>query len=227
MGTENMEEFSAREMINKIKDHVVDPKVLSKPVRLACVEYMLFEGIQQGAIAQFLKRSDRTIRRDVEDVRRNNGAGKNAALTQSVLEQVLFDARVHNAQFLRIARNPANSVSDRMRAEFMAWKVSKDVLQELHYMGGFMPTLVESDKTKPKSYSPTEEKLFSDLDKLSGLDRDVVMEKHMRLLSAEVARMVKEGEEFEKAQKAKEALEEQKVSQVPEAPKDVQITAAE
>ncbi len=59
-------------MIQQIKDGQLDPKTLNKELRQQCVEILLGEAYSAPSIAQILKRSDKTIRRDIDEIRERN-----------------------------------------------------------------------------------------------------------------------------------------------------------
>jgi hypothetical protein len=168
------------------------------------VEFLLLEGLPQGAIAQFLKKSDRTIRRDVEDVRKSYKITKNVIMTSNILADFIFNAKVHQAHFMRLARSNGASASEKTKAEAEAWKVGKEVLQELSYIGLLMVTqdIVENKgkETFQLFKGPLSEEqraVMKDLDGLSGLDREFLVERLLKLVHEEER---KEDEEFAKKQ---------------------------
>lgn len=208
MTTISMENFSAKGTIGKIKDNLLDPKVLSKQARLLCVEYLVMEGLQQAAIAHFLKVSDRTVRRDVEEVRKEYGMGKNAVLTQDVLSEFLFNAKMHHSQLVKIARTATVPAAERVKAENLAWRISKDVLQELYHMGGYEePSDSSKRQEERRKLDEKDNELKSNLSKLGAMERDVIaqqMEKYLEQTNAKVVQMLTDDQRFKESEAAKQ-----------------------
>jgi len=63
-------------LLQDIKSGVIDPRDIEKELRQQIVEVLLLEGTMVPQIAQILKVSDKTIRRDTLDIKERN------ALTQ-------------------------------------------------------------------------------------------------------------------------------------------------
>jgi len=207
MANENLGELSIREILQRIRTGQLNPLMLSKTLRQACVETLLLEGYQQAAIAQFLKKSDRTIRRDMEDIRKSYSAKPSFEFTRLIIADFLFQARIHQAHLMRLARSGESSTADKSRAEGLAWKVSKEVLQELYYIG-FL--IMGNEFTKKRVdvasdlLSEKEKRILEECDHLDPLSRDTLIDR----LTRELLKVAEE--------KSQEECQDQKVSEVKE-----------
>jgi hypothetical protein len=126
---------SASELIQRIKAGGLDPAILTKEQRQMCVEALFFDSVSPTGIAQFLKVNDRTIRRDMEDIRVKNALAPDPALARQVVgEHVLF-ARIHRGNLMKLARNSEASTSERAQAEYYAYMVGADLIVKLQSLG--------------------------------------------------------------------------------------------
>ncbi len=139
MFNENKDEkedgVSTRDVLLKIRNNELDPKVLDRETRLACVEALIIEGQQPAAIAHFFKKTDRTIRRDLEEIRKGYRVKRDNGISNDIVSDFMFNSKVNIAHLMRLARSNEGSVADKVRAEAMAFRIHKEVLQELYYVG--------------------------------------------------------------------------------------------
>jgi len=122
-------------LIQKIKDGIVAPETLIKDLRQRCVEVLLGEGYTVGALAQVLKRSEKTIRRDIEDIRERNAISPDINLAKKIIGEMLMYGRVHRDHLMKLARTKEASVSERAQAEYCAAKVFTDMVGKLQTLG--------------------------------------------------------------------------------------------
>ena len=125
-------------LIQKIKDGSVEPKLLSKEERRQCVEVLLGEGMNESAIAQVLKRSEKTVRRDLSEIRQCNGAVRHIELEKEITGELLVNTRIHHSFLMRVARNKDSSASDKIQAELGAWHVLNEFVERMQSLG-YMP----------------------------------------------------------------------------------------
>jgi len=123
------------ELIQKIKDELVEPRLLSKEERQQCVEVLLGEGMNESTIAQILKRSEKTIYRDMSEIRQRNAVVPSIELAKQMTGELLTNARIHHAYLMRIARNKESSASDKIQAELSAWRVLNELVERLQNLG--------------------------------------------------------------------------------------------
>ena len=135
----NSDDSPVYETLQKIKDGLLDSKLLPKSIRQLCVEVLIFEGYQPFAIASLLKRSDRTIRRDVEAIRSKNALSSSPQLTQMLIGELIMNARNHYARLKQMAREAGASSREKMQAEFLAWRVNAELFDKLRVVGFLLP----------------------------------------------------------------------------------------
>lgn len=68
----NKEETPVYKVLKQIKEGNIEARSLSKETRQECVEVLTLEGYSVSSIAQLLDRSEKTIKRDLEDIWQRN-----------------------------------------------------------------------------------------------------------------------------------------------------------
>lgn len=140
-----MNETPVLTLIQQIKSKQIDPSTLSQEQRRQCVELLRIEGYQVPEIGQILKKNERTIRRDLEQIRQENAVARDPAMVERVVGDVLRQAEGSRAHLRRIAREQSASAMERLMAEQSAWKVTKEcaeLLQSLGYLPKVPTTMV-------------------------------------------------------------------------------------
>ena len=122
-------------IIQDIKDGAINPKTLSKEDRQRCVEFLIGEGYAEAQIAQILVRSEKTIGRDLADLRARNALTPNVELAKQIIGDMFQKAMAHHKYLMRLARSPEASHSEKAQSEFMAWKVLKEVVEKMQTLG--------------------------------------------------------------------------------------------
>ena len=122
-------------IIQDLKSGVLVPEKLDKPTRQSCVEVLIGEGYSCTQIAQITKKTDRTIRRDLEDIRRKNALSPNLEYAKQFIGEVVVTARNHHSHLMRLARMPNATVLEKIQGELAAWKVIKELIEKLQTLG--------------------------------------------------------------------------------------------
>jgi len=145
-------------LIQQIKDGSLHPGTLNKEQRQQCVETFTFEGYSVSQIAQIVKRSEKTIRRDLDDIRMSHALSPSAELGKGLIGQFFMRWEMSHSALIRLARSKEGSVSERTQAERHAWDVTKEgiqLLQSLGYLpqrpvqGEFIHHLDSGDEDQP------------------------------------------------------------------------------
>jgi len=123
------------ELIQKIKDESINPRLLSREERQPCVEVLYGEGMNESTIAQILKRTEKTIQRDLSDIRERNAIVPNVELAKQIVGELLVNARIHHGYLMRIARNKDSSASDKVQAEMGAWHILSELVMRMQSLG--------------------------------------------------------------------------------------------
>lgn len=129
------EEMSAHNLLGQIKSGQIDPKTMSSRNRQVCVEALILEGYQNASVAQVLKVSDRTVRRDIQEIRRKNALEPSVDLAKQMIGQFFQKAMNHHAYLTRLARSQKATVAEKTLAETAAWRVLKECLEKLQLLG--------------------------------------------------------------------------------------------
>ena len=122
-------------LIQQIKDGTVKPTALNKEQRQQCVEVLALEGYTTSHIAQILDRSEKTIRRDLADIRVRNALAPTPELAKQLIGNLLMKSEVHQAALMRLARAKDGAVAERAQAEYLAWKIVKETTEALQSLG--------------------------------------------------------------------------------------------
>lgn len=129
------QEESIISIIDKIKAGRVDSRSLPKENRQGCVEVLIGEGYTVPAIARVLSRSEKTIRRDLQEIRQRNALSPSVDLAKEVIGEMLQQARTHHAYLMRLARSQGASVAEKTQAESSAWQVLKELIERMQSLG--------------------------------------------------------------------------------------------
>jgi len=149
-------------MIQQIKDGQLDPRTLNKELRQQCVEILLGEACSAPSIAQILKRSDKTIRRDIDEIRERNALDPDLNLYRRLAGEILVSARMHRDYLMRLARSAGASVGEKANCEYFASLAFLNAIARLQSLG-ILPTSPKSVVGDLYLHNENEEKSFNDL----------------------------------------------------------------
>jgi len=130
-------------LIQDIKDGGVAPETLTKDLRQSCVEVLLGEGYTIAAMARVFRRSDKTIKRDLEAIRERNAITPDIELATKIVGEMLMYARIHRDQLMKLARSKEASVSEKSNAEYLAFKVFSELVSKFQSLG-YLPQKPQS-----------------------------------------------------------------------------------
>ncbi len=122
-------------LIQQIKDGTLNPKTLSKEIRQRCVELLTSEGYTEAQIAQIIMRSEKTVSRDLADIRARNAITPDINLAKQIIGDMFQKAMVHHKYLMRLARNPEATNGEKTQSEFLAWRVLKEVVEKMQTLG--------------------------------------------------------------------------------------------
>lgn len=125
-------------LIAKIKNREMQASSLSMDDRRRCVEVLRTEGYTLAEIAQILGRNERTIRRDMEQIRGEHALEIHPGFVQRMVGELVAHSETAIAHLRRIAREPAASAMERAMAESFAWKCARELVDKLQSLG-YMP----------------------------------------------------------------------------------------
>lgn len=127
------------QILAQIKSQTYDPKDLPQDIRQDLVEYLWHkEGLDTAVIAQILKVSDKTIRRDKDDIREKLAKQLNPDDRLKILgEFVAKLTSIHENQ-MRLSRSKDGSVQENSLAGAYAAKAIQ-ILDQIYKEHGFGP----------------------------------------------------------------------------------------
>jgi hypothetical protein len=129
------DEVSIHSILSEIKSGAIDPETLPKPTRQLCVEILAFEGHQPSALAQLLKVSDKTIKRDLQEIHERNSVTPSPELAKQLVGECIQKTRMHYSYIVRLARGKEGTLTEKVQAEFLAWRTQKEFLQLMQSLG--------------------------------------------------------------------------------------------
>jgi len=148
-------------LIQHLKDGAVVPSALTREQRQGCVAVLRLEGYTHAQMAQVLTVSEKTIQRDLADIRARNAASPpSQEHARQIIGEFLVKMEAHHTHLMRLARDKNASVAERVQAEFFAARVLNDLLLRLqslgylperpqHVIGDFVHRLTEDGGAEP------------------------------------------------------------------------------
>lgn len=135
-------EIPAVQLLQQINTGLVDPKLLDPTSRQRCIEVLVAEGYTVPNIAQVLKRSEKTIGRDLKDIQSRHALSPDVEFAKQLIGQVFQKAMNHHDHLVRLARTQGATVGEKVLAEASAWKVLKELVERLQDLG-YLPSKPE------------------------------------------------------------------------------------
>jgi hypothetical protein len=128
-------------LIQQIKDGTLNPKTLSKEARCRCVEVLLNEAYSPLEMAQLFKTCERTIKRDIDDILEARKVSPDLEQAKKIIGEFWMYARIHRDKLMKLARSKDGNVShsEKLQAEYMAFKVSSETIVRLQSLG-YLPS---------------------------------------------------------------------------------------
>jgi len=122
-------------LLAEIKSKQTSPVTITAENRRQCVDVLRCEGYSIAEIAQILARNEKTIRRDIQQIRDERALAPDPRLPERLIGQLSHEAEVTIARLRRIARDPNCSGMERLMAESMAWKTIRELFEKLQSVG--------------------------------------------------------------------------------------------
>jgi len=150
-------------LLQQIKDGQIAPGTIDKEARQKCVELLDAEGYTYAQIAQVLKCSEKTVSRDMKEIRKHNELSPSVEFAKQLIGEVFNKAINHHAYLMRLARMKDASISEKMQSEFAAWKVLKELVEKLQSLGYLPQKPQELIADFSHHVSASDEKSFKEL----------------------------------------------------------------
>ncbi len=130
---------SVLSFIQQIREGTVSPKSISKDMRHEIVELLFVQGQDVPTIAQFLKVCDKTVRRDLSEIREKNALSPDPKFVKSTIGELFVLSQQHISHLMRLSRLKEGSVGEKAQAEYLAHRVNMERIQRLQSLG-YLPT---------------------------------------------------------------------------------------
>jgi len=131
-------ENNERTAISIIQDirNGMDPQLLSKDSRQRCVELLHFgEGQLITQIADLLHCSEKTVQRDIKEIRDRNVLTIDAEFARQIASDLYYRTINHVNYLMRLARNKDATITEKIAAELGACKAYVDMVERYQSFG--------------------------------------------------------------------------------------------
>src|SRR3989338_2264560 len=131
----NKEESPVFKIIQEIKDGKREAKNLSKEQRQECVDSLDLQGYNISQIAQVLDRSEKTIRRDLQDVKTRRSVKPSLELATQIVGNMIAKLEAAQSYLMRLANSKEGSLQEKSQAIFYAGKMMLELTEKLQSLG--------------------------------------------------------------------------------------------
>jgi len=128
-------ECSAVQLLQEINSGVIDPKIISKESRKQCTELLDAEGYTQQHISQLLRCSEKTVYRDLKEIKVRNALSPDADFAKQLIGDMFKKAMNHHNYLVRLSRIKDASIPEKVISASAAWKVIKELVEKLQSLG--------------------------------------------------------------------------------------------
>lgn len=129
------EDKNAVQLLQEIHAGITNPKTLDKRSRQECVELLITEGYTHAQISQVLDCSQKTVSRDMKEIRRRNQLVPDIDFAKQFVGEMFRRGMNHHSSLVRIARSKNISSGEKIQAEYIAWKIFKELSEKLQSLG--------------------------------------------------------------------------------------------
>jgi len=126
---------SILKLIQDIGSGAVDPKLIDKETRQRCVEALSKEGYPLSHIADLLHWSEKTVQRDLTDIKKKNALSPNIEFAKQFVGDIFQKAMSHHSYLMRLARSRDATISEKTQSEYAAWKILKELIEKFQTLG--------------------------------------------------------------------------------------------
>jgi hypothetical protein len=144
---QNKENIPVLALLQQLKDGALDPKLIDKDTRRQLVAVLYSEYYTIYQVAQIFNCSEKTIQRDLVDIRKQNALTPSIEFAREMIGELVSKARQHCSSLGRLSKNANSSAPERILAEVSGWKIFKELVERLQSLGYLpsRPTEIVSD----------------------------------------------------------------------------------
>jgi len=160
------------DLLADIKSGRVGANAISPQTRRMCVEYMVGEGVHIAEIAQLLGRTERTIRRDLDEIRKANALEIDDGFADCMAGELLMEARASVSRIRRVTRERDAPHGARIDGERAIVQILDTTIHRLQSLG-YLPSAthhVKAELTHSISEPPPLDEIEAELERLKLLE---------------------------------------------------------
>lgn len=135
----NKEESPVFKIIQEINEEKREAKDLSKEQRQECVDSLDLQGYNLSQIAKTLNRSEKTIRRDLQDVKARRSVKPSLELATQIVGNMIAKLEACQSHLMRLANSKEGSLQEKSQAIFYAGKMMLELTEKLQSLG-YLPS---------------------------------------------------------------------------------------
>jgi transposase len=136
---EKQDDPTVLSLIRDLKNGTLAGSSLAVNDRRLCVEHLTAEGFSIVEIAEILKTSERTIKRDRACIRSSHAVQASPELTSEMVGNLLREAEVATARIRKVTRGSEVEPMARIEGEKACWVITRDLVSMLQRLG-YLPT---------------------------------------------------------------------------------------
>jgi hypothetical protein len=213
------------ELLQEIHSGLLDAKTLDSQSRQRCIELLIAEGYRYPHISQVLKISEKTVGRDIKEIRARNELTPNIEFAKQTIGDLFKQGMNHHAYLMRLARSNDATNSEKIAAEFASWRILRELVERMMSLG-YLPSRPQQVVGDIFCHMPNEEE-GETLDEIKKAIAEIeLVAKDTNTLTPELAGEIKTlSARIEKAEiisDVKKLVGEQKEAQTKEDEKDEQ-----
>jgi len=158
-GKEPIEEpqLPAIKIIQQNKEGLIDAETLPKEMRQTCVECLLTQFMSLSKIAAFLKRDERTIKRDKKEIEQRNAEKPSLDYSLELISELMRKANATQEHLMSLAREDGATVQEKSQAAFYLWKAVQEQMKLLQSLGYLpeQPMRIQANITQEETRNVT------------------------------------------------------------------------
>ncbi len=185
-------ELPAIKILQQIKEGIIDKEKLPKEMRQECVEYLLSKFQSISEIALILGKTEKTIRRDKEDIDARRSIKPSMDYSSKLIADLMRKANATQEHMMHLSRSDG-SLQEKTQAAFYLWKAIQEQMKLLQSLGFLpeQPLMIEAniiheeekDVVKLKEELTEAEKMASD----AGRSNDPIIVELIKSIKQQIA----------------------------------------
>ncbi len=134
---ESINNLPVIKILQQIKEGIIDKEKLPKEMRQECVEYLLSKFQSISEIALILGKTDKTIRRDKEEIDTKRSVKPSTDYSLKLIAELMRKANATQEHLMHLSRSDG-SLQEKTQAAFYIWKCTQEQMKILQ-SSGFLP----------------------------------------------------------------------------------------